>query len=170
MPAPLLILIHKMLGHLAIVSAFAGSIIAVDFKDQVTLGSVVVAALIVIAAGFFTMRSKIADIWREEAEGQRLAKERCQEELAEERLSRSEFEKQQQDIRHELKNQNATLVAQLKLLEAKTDLSAALEAIQGIAIAQNKGNDETHRILEEIRDKLPNTPIPITSVDEGEPK
>lgn len=166
-PNPILILIYKMLGHLAILSALASVVIAdfVNFRNQITFGSIVVGALILVIAGIFTIRSKIADVWREEAEGERAAKERVQKELEIEKLSRSEFDREQQELRHELKDQNATLVAQLKVLEAKTDLSAALESLKEIATAQTDGHHQTHELLIEIRDKLPNPPILIKDVD-----
>lgn len=167
MPSPVLVLVYKMLGHLAIYSAITGWILAIDidFRGQITLGSIIIATLVIFIAGLFTIRSKIAEIWREEAEGERQAKERCQEELNKERLSRADFEREQQEIRHELKNQIAALTGQLKVMESKTDLTAALDALNEIAAQQHDGHDATHRLLEEIRDKLPDMPMPVTSVE-----
>lgn len=169
-PSPLLPLAYKLFGHFAIFSVLTGGLIAVDvdFRNQVTLGSAIIAALILIIAGVFTARSKIATIWREEAEGERAAKERCQEELSEEKLSRVEFEKAQQEIRHNLKDEIAGLSAQLKVMEAKTDLTVALKSLHEIATAQQHGNDETHKILTQILNKLPEEPLLIKEMkDDG---
>jgi hypothetical protein len=156
-PNPLLPLIYKMSGHFTLFSMLAGGVIATDinFRDQVTLGSIIVSVIVVLSAGMITIRSKIANIWREEAEGERAAKERLQEELNQCKLSFSEFENSQQLLRHDLKDKIAELKTQLKVMEAKTDLSSAMEAIKGIAISQKEGHHQTHIILEEIRDKLP---------------
>lgn len=163
MSHPMLPLLYKMLGHFTVLTTAVGSLVAVDinFRDQITLGSIVVTICIICVAGIITIRSKIATIWREEAEGERAAKERLQEELNEQKLAYKEFEKQQQELRHDLKNKIAELATQLKVMEAKTDLSAALESINKIAIAQEDGHHQTHNLLIEIRDKLPSEPIKL---------
>lgn len=182
MPHQVLPLIYKMLGHSAGLIGGLGIFTAIDFTHQVTLGSVILTIVIVLIAGLFTVRSKIATIWREEAEGERAAKERLQEELAAERVERAEFEKQQQEVRHELKNELAAVRSQLKVMEARTDLTAALDAIKEmnehtagvIAEAMQRGSaqsqqrdEQTHHLLEEIRDKLPSEPIEVRpAVDE----
>jgi hypothetical protein len=167
----LLVLTHKMLGHFALVITGAGLFTAVDFNHTITLGSVLIGIIVIVVAALFTIRSKIATIWREEAEGERAAKERAESELAEEKASRAAFELEQQEIRHNLKNDLAACQAQLKIMEARTDLTAALEAIRQMnqqtvteisaAIAQifvDKSAQEhakTHSLLGEIRDRLP---------------
>lgn len=177
MTAELLILSHKMLGHFAVVLIGAGVFAAVDFSHTITLGSVLVAIVGVIVAVIFTARSKIASVWRQEAEGERAAKERCHEELKEERANRATFDKQQQELRHDLKDEAAGLRAQLKVMEAKTDLTAALRAIQEMNEASVRAitgavsdafvekskheHAETHRLLKEISSKLPSEPIDI---------
>jgi len=160
---PMLPLLYKMLGHFAIFGTAVGGILAVDvdFRNQITLGSLFIAAVILVISGVFTARSKIATVWREEAEGEKAAKERLQQELNQALANHSAFEKNQQEIRHELKNKIAELSSQIKVMEAKTDLTAALKAIKEIAVAQEEGHHETHNILKEIRDKLPSEPIEI---------
>lgn len=162
-PNPLLPLIYKMTGHFTLFSMLVGGAIATDinFRDQVTLGSIIVSVIVIVTAGMITIRSKIANIWREEAEGERAAKERLQEELNACKLSFSEFENSQQLLRHDLKDKIAELTTQLKVMEARTDLTSALEAIKEIAVAQDKGHTQTHSLLVEIRDKLPSEPIEL---------
>lgn len=176
MPYSLLPLAHRMAGHAAIVILSLGGFAAVDFRDQITLGSIIVTVVIIAVAGLFTIRAKIADVWREEAEGEKAKAERLQAELSEERRSRVEFDSAQQELRHDLKDKIAGLTAQLKVMEARTDLTAALEAIkhmndntvmaisaaigEGLASAANgslERDDKTHSLLQEIRDKLPET-------------
>lgn len=184
MTVKLLPLLYKMAGHAAYLVAGFGIVIGVDFQNKITLGSLLVAAVLIILAGIFTIRSKIATIWREEAEGERAAKERCQEELAEERERRAEFEREQQELRHALKNQVVGLEATIKVLEAKTDLSAAVEKItatsessgqrvydQFVQYTQNLASRAEARdgsmlsLLKEIRDKLPSEPIKVQAHD-----
>ncbi len=152
-----------------------GIVFSVDFNHTITAGSILIAFVIAIAAGAATIRSKIAAVWREEAEGQRAAKERLQETLLKERADRARFDREQQDLRHGLKSDVAALTAQLKAMEARTDLTVALEAIREMnaALAEqvggsiitvlkelaniSEGRDAGfHDLLTEIRDKLPN--------------
>lgn len=160
-PHPLLPLVYKSIGHFAFVSGIMGVILATDvnFRSQITLGSVIVGVLILVFAGTITVRSKIANIWREEAEGERAAKERLQEELTAEKLARTQFEKEQQEIRHDLKDKIAGYKAQIQVLEAKTDLTVALDAIRAVSITQTEGHHRTHQLLEAIRDKMPDEPV-----------
>lgn len=179
MPTNLLILFHKLLVQFAILITGAGLFTAIDFSHTITLGSVLIAFLVVVISGIFTVRSRIANIWRQEAEGERAAKDRLVEELAAEKLSRIEFEKEQQEIRHDLKGEIAECKALLKIAETRTDLTGALEAIKelnahtteaiaesmrSISLLSQQRDDETHNLLSEIRDKLPNEPIAIRDV------
>jgi hypothetical protein len=175
----ILILVHKTLGLFAIFVTSAGVLAVVDFSQTITLGSILIAFIILVVSGVFTVRSRIATIWRQEAEGERAAKERLEEELADERVSRVEFEKQQQELRHDLKDQISGLKSQLKVMEARTDLTAALETIQKInehttesivdamhktSMLSEQRDGATHKLLEEIRDKLPSEPIAVHDI------
>jgi hypothetical protein len=177
----LLILTHKTLGHLAVVMAGAGIFTAIDFNHTVTLGSVLIAVVLAAIAGLFTIRSKIANIWRQEAEGERARADRLQEELTEEKASRALFEREQQELRHDLKDQLAQCKAQLKVMEAKTDLTVALEAIKALnehttesivsamhrtSLLSEQRDNKTQELLEAIRDKLPSEPIAVDLVHE----
>lgn len=179
MPNQLLPLLYKMLGHAgAGLLSLGGIMAAVDFRDQITLGSALVAALIVIVAGVFTIRSKIAATWRQDAEGWQARAELKQRELDEEKASRAEFDREQQELRHALKNDLAAAKAQLQVMEAKTDLTLALDTIrqmnestvkelaaaitaavgdglQTAATGSEERDGRTHKLLEEIRDRMP---------------
>jgi len=167
-PSPMLPLVYKILGNFAILFTASAGFIAtdIDFRSQITLGTILLGALVLVVAGSFTIRSKIANIWREEAEGERAAKERLQEELNEAKDERLVFEKEQQEIRHNLKDKIAELNAQLKIMEAKTDLTSVLEIISSNSAATQKNHNETHKLLKEIRDKLPDEPINARIVED----
>lgn len=177
----MLVLIYKTLGILTGLLASVGLLSAIDFKGTITLGSVLLSLLVIALAAFFTIRSKIATIWREEAEGERAAKSRLEEIITTERGERAKFERAQQDLRHDLKGELATCKAQLKAMEARTDLTAALEAIRvmnadlaetisrsilefmklGSQLSEDRDR-RTHHLLAEIRDKLPTEPFIVT--------
>lgn len=179
MPAQLLLLAYKTLGHIGIVLTGAGVFAAVDFTHTVTLGSVLIIIAGSAIALIYTARSKVARVWRDERDGERAAKERAQEELAEERASRAVFEHEQQELRHDLKNEIVACKAQLKVMEAKTDLTAALDAIRAMneqtadavvtamhktSLLSEQRDGKTQVLLEEIRDKLPGEPIAVVDV------
>lgn len=126
----MLLLLYKGLGYLTGLLFSLTVIATVDLSNEITLGSILIAFIIIAVSGVFTVRSKIATIWREEAEGERASKDRLEEILASERTERTAVERQQQELRHDLKGEIATLKAQVKVMEAKTDLSVALEAIR----------------------------------------
>lgn len=181
---PLLLLTHKMLGHTFLVLASVAVFAEIDFNHTITLGSILIALVIAGMAGFLTIRSKIATVWREEAEGERAAKERLQDALSVALAERAEFEKAQAELRHGLKNENVALQAQLQVLEAKTDLTGAVERITATSEASGErvatqladfiktvaGRAEERDaaivlLLQEIRDKLPSEPIAVREID-----
>lgn len=181
----LLIVVHKTLGHWIGLLAAVGVFADINFQERLTLGSIITSVIIIVIAGVFTIRARIATIWREEAEGERAAKERLQEELAAAHAERAEFEKTQAELRHELKNQIVALQAQLQVLEAKTDLTGAVERITATSEASGErvatqladfiktvaGRSEERdaaivSLLQEIRDKLPSEPIDVHPITE----
>lgn len=118
---------------LVVGSAFA----AIDFKGTVTLGSILIGILVIAVAGIFAVRNQqarsamdAAKTWREEAEARSARADRLDEELREQGAAFIAFEREQQEIRHSLKNEVAGLKSQLKVEEAKHDLSALLERMQ----------------------------------------
>jgi len=174
----LLVLAYKSLGLGAVFLTGIGLIATVNFSDTITLGSVLIGIIVLVVAALFTIRSKIATIWREEAEGERARADRLEEQLTEEKQSRGTFERQQQELRHELKDELAGCKAQLKAMEARTDLTVALteirkmnedsvtrigELVVDTFVEKSKEEHaETHRLLSEIRDKLPTEPRELT--------
>ena len=166
-PAALFPLAHKVAGYAIYVLAGGAVAEVIDFTHTITLGTVLLAVVIGAIASLMTIRSKVASVWREEAEG-------AEKRLEQEKRSRAEFDRQQQELRHDLKDKIAGLTAQLKVMEAKTDLSAALESIREMnaelatnvaaqiadAMVANGERSEardarTHELLEAIRDRLP---------------
>ncbi len=146
----MLLLLYKGLGYLTGLLFSLTVIATVDLSSEITLGSILIAFIIIAISGVFTVRSKIATIWREEAEGERASKERLEEVIQAERIDRTMFERQQQEIRHELKGEVAALKAQVKVMEAKTDLTVALEAIREMhVILVEQIAESTIRILKE---------------------
>src|SRR5215471_475232 len=114
----------------------AGGALAADlhFSDTITVGSIIVAALVIVLSGLFTLRNNLRSFWHDLAE-ERMAeiealqtrlKER-EEEIARDReAARGELAKhteEQRTLRHELKNEIAALNAQLTVAHARTDLS-----------------------------------------------
>ena len=174
----LLALAYKALGLGAVFISGIGLLATVNFTDTITLGSVLIAIIVLVVAALFTIRSKIATIWREEAEGERARADRLDEQLAHEKQSRADFDRQQQEIRHDLKDELAGCKAQLKAMEARTDLTVALREIRRMNedsvnkigelvidtfVEKSKHEHEaTHQLLTEIRDKLPSEPIEIS--------
>lgn len=172
--AAVLFILHRALGQFTGLLTSAGVIAAFDFNHEVTLGSILTAFIVIAIAGVFTVRSKIATIWRQEAEGERAAKQRLEDALTAERSERALSDRQQQEARQDLQAEVVALKAQLKAVEARTDLTAALETIR-VMNADLAGNisgaiihviqdwnaksderdQQTHTLLSEIRDKLP---------------
>lgn len=179
----MLVIFYKSLGLTAGLLASFGVLATIDFNSEITLGSILIAFIIIAVAGVFTVRSKIATIWREEAEGERAAKQRLEETLAKERSDHAMLEQKQQELRHDLKGEIAALTAQLKAVEARTDLSSALEAIREmnanlaeqlsgsivhvlreLARTSEQRDAGFHSLLTEIRDKLPDEPIAVREI------
>lgn len=122
-----------VISKAALLAGFAGfvSVFAqVDFKGTITLGSILLGIVIAAAAGISTVRSKVSSIWREEAAGWREKAERLEEALAAERAGRATDEREQQDLRHQLKGELAALNAKLKVEEAKHDFGVLIEKMQ----------------------------------------
>ncbi len=170
----MLVILYKAIGLTVGLLASFGVIFAIDFNNTITTGSILIAFIIAVAAGAFTVRSKIATVWRQEAEGERARAARLEETLAKERSDRLQLERQQQELRHDLKGEVVALKAQLKAVEAKTDLTVALEAIREmnahlaeqlsgsivqvlreLAKTSEQRDAGFHALLTEIRDKLP---------------
>lgn len=174
-------LLHKTLGLAGGLLASWGVFASVSLGNNIEVGSILIAAVIAAMAGVFTLRSKVADVWRQEAEGERTARQRIEQELADAAADRAKENEEQREIRHELKSRVAALEAQLKVMEARTDLSAALDAIRQMnddrthqvvstmrdtASLSEQRDQRTHELLEQIRDGLPAEPLEVHEVGE----
>jgi len=157
MPVAYLPYLYKGLGHLGFLTASMGGILAVDinFNDQITLGTIILSGIVIIVAGIFTIRSKVASSWHDAFTAEQTLRIQAEADLSKEKLSRLEFEASQQRLRHDLKNDLATRDLQIKALESKTDLTTAMDAIKDIARAQELGTQELKTLLTEIRDRMP---------------
>ena len=94
------------------------------FSNTITLGSIILALLVMIVAGYGAVRSQIAKNYRESWQSEkdlRLEKEealaRCHEQMSVER-------EEQRAVRHQLKDDLATAKAQIAVLETRTDFTA----------------------------------------------
>jgi sensor histidine kinase YesM len=127
-------------GLLAAFGVISGLIGAVRFSDTVTIGSIIVASLVVIAGGVFSFRNNMRTFWRNLAE-ERQEQIKVLEDHAHERENQmleqqeqyhvqlAEAAEQQQLLRHELKNELASVKALLAVEHSKTDLSALLDLL-----------------------------------------
>jgi sensor histidine kinase YesM len=127
-------------GLLALVGVTSGLIGAVRFSDTVTIGSIIVASLVVIAGGVFSFRNNMRTFWRNLAE-ERAEQIKVLEDHAHERENQmlelqdqyhvqlAEAAEQQRLLRHELKNELAAVKALLAVEHSKTDLTALLDLL-----------------------------------------
>jgi hypothetical protein len=131
-----------VLSPFQFVALFSGSVAAVfaqaDFSGTITLGSVLLAVVVLVAAGFFTVRSNVAAVWRQEAEGQKARADRADEhalEIQAQMLAEREEHQallarerdEQQVVRHNLRNELAAVTLQLDAEKRKPDLSVLVE-------------------------------------------
>jgi ABC-type multidrug transport system fused ATPase/permease subunit len=127
-------------GILIAAGAVSSLLASIDFTSTVTLGSVLTAAVVVIASGIFSFRNNMKSFWRN------LAVERQEEiKVLTEKLAESEeryrelqtqsreeamrIAEEQRSVRHDLKGQLAAVNKLLEAEHAKTDLSALMEQL-----------------------------------------
>lgn len=103
--------------ELLVSALFAPSALTNGSGNVFTNISIAVGAVAIVVAGAFTIRAHVASTWRTEAEAEKKRADRLDLTIREER-------QEQQTIRHDLKDNLATLKAQNMILEAKTDLTA----------------------------------------------
>jgi hypothetical protein len=87
-----------------------------NFSGTITLGSILLGIIVLVVAALFTIRSNVASVWRQEAEGYKSKADELQKQIDRER-----------DVRHELKNELAAARAQLVIAESRPDLSVIVE-------------------------------------------
>jgi sensor histidine kinase YesM len=127
-------------GLLASFGVISGLFATIRFSDTVTIGSIIVASLVVIAGGVFSFRNNMRTFWRNLAE-ERQEQIKVLEDHAREReehmlelqeqyhVQLAETAEQQRLLRHDLKNELASVKALLALEHSKTDLSALLDLL-----------------------------------------
>jgi flagellar basal body-associated protein FliL len=125
---------------LAISGVAYGLLNTIRASDTITIGSIIVASLVVIAGGVFSFRNNMRTFWRNLAE-ERQEQIKVLEEHAHDRENQmlelqdqyhvqlAEAAEQQRLLRHELKNELAAVKALLAVEHSKTDLSALIELL-----------------------------------------
>jgi glutaminase len=128
------------MGLLTSCGVISGLVATIHFSDTVTIGSIIVASLVVIAGGVFSFRNNMRTFWRnlaeERAEQIKVLEEHARQreehmlELQEQNHAQlAETAEQQGLLRHELKNELAAVKALLAVEHSKTDLSALLDLL-----------------------------------------
>jgi hypothetical protein len=156
-----------MAAAAGIVTIFAQT----NFSNTIPLGSIILGLIVVAVAGFFTIRSNIASTWKDNYEGERVKRKQAEEDLVNmkaELLDQMASEREEQGrLRHDLKDQLATVKAQLMVAQAKTDLSVVMatqvemrDVLHQLADAATKASrtdeklDEVHHLVNSHRDEL----------------
>ena len=157
-------------GVLTIGGVLYGLIGSIRLEDTVTIGSILVAAVVIIAGGVFTFKNNMRTFWRnlaeERAEQIKVLEQHGHEkdvriaELQEHaRVDLAKVADEQRTVRHELKNQIAALTASLRIEQEKTDLSALVDqlAIQHREAMERmeEGLNRQARMLELLETRVP---------------
>lgn len=132
-------LIPKGWYGVTVVSSVFG-IATINFSDTVTLGSVLVAAMVVVAGGIATFRNNMRTFWRnlaEERQAQIAVLEKRVLDLNAQLMELQEQGKaemaamvdEQRSVRHELKAQLAASNQLLAIEHSKTDLTSLMEQL-----------------------------------------
>ena len=136
-------------------------LIDTGFSNTITTGSLVLGLLILAAAATFTIRSNVAAVWRQQAEGwedkaknELEEKERLRHEWNEEKaaliVKQADELESERLLRHEIRDQLAASNAALRVceteLERRPDLSVVLESQSALA-------GEITRLLGEIHEQ-----------------
>jgi sensor histidine kinase YesM len=125
---------------LAISGVAYGLLNTIRVSDTITIGSIVMASLVIVAGGIFSFRNNMRTFWRNLAE-ERQEQIKVLEEHAHDRENQmlelqdqyhvqlAEAAEQQRLLRHELKNELAAVKALLAVEHSKTDLSSLLDLL-----------------------------------------
>ena len=122
------------------VAAIAGVVGALTVHDTVNAGSIIVACLVVIVAGIFTLRNNMKTFWKNLAEERGEQVKVLQEELRKETSALAQATIQQAEI-----------AAKLKLEEAKRDLTGVvsrLDKVEELIVAHGEVFDSIDASLE----------------------
>lgn len=136
-----------------------------NFSNTITLGSIILGIVVLVVAALFTIRSNVAKIWREEAEGWKSSALHERELREKSVLDRARELDEERDVRHALKNELAATKADLAVEKAKPDLSLIVEQskenyanamrditamVTGIVETQNQMLDVLSRLAAQI--------------------
>jgi sensor histidine kinase YesM len=162
-------------GLFAVVTVIYGLIGAIKFSDTITIGSIIVASMVVVAGGIFSFRNNMRTFWRNLAvERQEEIKvltdklteseERYRELQAQSRTEAEKIAEEQRSIRHDLKAQLATAQKLLEIEHAKTDLSSLMEQLGSqhheAMRRMQEGLDRQGRMLQILESTVPTDAIP----------
>lgn len=107
------------------------TLLGASFSSTITLGSIILGVITVAIAAWFTIRSNVAKVWREEAEGwkETASHERDRrEQMAADHAAALDAER---EVRHALKDEIAAVRAQLLLEQSKPDLGQIVTLAEG---------------------------------------
>jgi hypothetical protein len=102
----------------------------VSYSGTVTIGSILFAIAVAALAGMYTIRAKVATVWKEEAIGYEAQAERLKDEITTLQADRASFDLEQQELRHGLKDNLAAVKAALEVEKAKHDLTSVITSLQ----------------------------------------
>lgn len=142
---------------------------SLGFRDTVSLGSVISAAALIVAAGIFTLRQNVKSFWRDLAEQREQQIEQLRQDADAALQERAKFAEEQRDIRHQLKNDLAAATANLTVERARHDLTTVYERLDVLERLLERRQDVFETLLDharrqtvlltELRDALiPSTP------------
>lgn len=111
----------------AIVASVEATLVSTNFSSTITLGSIVLGVLVLVVAGFFTVRANIARVWHENYDAE-VVKRKQAEDRVEELLNELHRERDEQaELRHSLKDEIATAKALLEVEKLKPNLGVIVE-------------------------------------------
>ena len=114
---------HILIPHTKGLVVVAALVAAITVHDTVSLGSILVAAGVIVAGGVFTLRNNLKSFWKNLAEERGEQVKQLEKELHDKGVEMAAFAEDQRNQRHQLKTELATVTAQLAVEAAKHDLS-----------------------------------------------
>lgn len=154
--------------------------VSASYHDTITLGSILVSAIVIVIGGIFTIRNNLKSFWKNLAEERSEQVKVLEEHLkdAADKLAAAElrhteqmagFAEEQREVRHTLKNELAEARIQLEAERAKHDISSLvsrLEVMEETLATRTPVFTHMEDLLEEIAEAL-RPPITAKLVDPG---
>lgn len=162
-------------GVIVVFGIVSGVLANISFSDTVTLGSILTAALVVIAGGIFSFRNNMRTFWRNLAVerqeeitilNQKLAEseERYRDLQEQARDEAQHIAEEQRSIRHDLKAQLAAAQHLLEVEHGKTDLSSLMHQLSqqhhDAMARMEEGLERQTRMLRLLEASMPPDKIP----------